>query len=90
SAFASFATVASLRIGSLSPNITDSLSIGSDIYSGIWAIAEVLQMLVLGPRLILSIREYHAKLVARADGGTQMMSISTFRAGGNALTGRYV
>ncbi|KAG2031335.1 hypothetical protein BDR03DRAFT_972792 [Suillus americanus] len=84
--FLAFATVASLRIATISPTITDSLSMGSDVYSGIWAIAQVLQMFVLGPRLILSIREYHAKLVATADGGTRMMSISTFQAGGNALT----
>ncbi|KAG1885381.1 hypothetical protein F4604DRAFT_1918070 [Suillus subluteus] len=76
--FLAFAIVASLRLGLLSPSIRDSLSMGSDIYSGIWAIAEVLQMFVLGPRLILSIREYHTKLVARANGEIGMTPISTF------------
>ncbi|KAG1862309.1 hypothetical protein F4604DRAFT_1683962 [Suillus subluteus] len=85
--FLAFAIVASLKLGSLSPNIRDSSSIGSDIYSGIWAIAEVLQMFVLGPRLILSIREYHAKLVARADWEIDLTSISAFQVGGDALTG---
>jgi hypothetical protein len=46
----------------------------------------MLQMFVLGPRLILSIREYHAKLVARSDEGTAMTSIN-FQAGGDTLTG---
>ncbi|KAG0695168.1 hypothetical protein DFH29DRAFT_1083459 [Suillus ampliporus] len=35
-----------------------------------------LQMFVLGPRLILSIREYHATLVARSDEGTAMTAIA--------------
>ena len=33
------------------------------------------QMLVLGPRLILGVREYHAKLVANSDAGTGVGSI---------------
>jgi hypothetical protein len=43
-------------------------------------------MFVLGPRLILSVREYHAKLVARSDEGTGMTSIY-FQVGGDALAG---
>jgi hypothetical protein len=35
----------------------------------------VVQMFVLGPRLILSIREYHAKLVAGSDTDTSMNSL---------------
>ncbi|KAG2032799.1 hypothetical protein BDR03DRAFT_738534 [Suillus americanus] len=80
--FLAFAAMASLRIGSVSLNIMTSLSMGSDVFSGIWAITEVLQLFVLGPRLILSIREYHAKLVAntRADRGIAMTSFSAFQA----------
>ncbi|KAG1798890.1 uncharacterized protein HD556DRAFT_1439958 [Suillus plorans] len=88
--FLAFTIMASLRLGALSQTLTDSSSVGSDVYFGIWSIAEVLQMFVLGPRLILSMREYHAKLVARADGEIGMTSFSTFRAGGNALTDGYV
>jgi hypothetical protein len=33
-------------------------------------------MFVLGPRLILSIREYHAKLVVDSDAATGMTSIA--------------
>jgi hypothetical protein len=32
-------------------------------------------MVVLGPRLILGVREYHAKLVANSDTATDMTSI---------------
>jgi hypothetical protein len=32
-------------------------------------------MFVLGPRLILSVREYHAKLVAKSDAEISMSSI---------------
>jgi hypothetical protein len=33
-------------------------------------------MVVLGPRLILSVREYHAMLVANSDTATDMTSIA--------------
>ncbi|KAG2151203.1 uncharacterized protein EDB93DRAFT_302047 [Suillus bovinus] len=88
--FLAFAIMASLRLGALSQILTASMSIGSDIYFGLWSIAEVLQLFVLGPRLILSMREYHAKLVARADGEIGMTTFSTFRAGGDVLTCEYV
>ncbi|KIK37456.1 hypothetical protein CY34DRAFT_455944 [Suillus luteus UH-Slu-Lm8-n1] len=35
----------------------------------------VIQMFVLGPRLILSVREYHAKLIADSDVHTGMTSL---------------
>jgi hypothetical protein len=60
--------------------------VGSFLYSGVAQIATMLQMFVLGPRLILSLREYHAKLVARSDEGTGMTSIY-FQTGGDALAG---
>jgi hypothetical protein len=34
-----------------------------------------MQMFVLGPRLILSVREYHAKLVAGSDADIELNSI---------------
>jgi len=55
----------------------------------------MLHLFVLGPCLILSIRESHAKVADRADGGTGMSSIA-FHAGvdvlasGDASTGGYV
>ena len=49
---------------------------GVDIYDGALGMASVLQMFVLGPRLILGVREYHAKLVANCDAETSMTSIA--------------
>ncbi|KAG1798893.1 uncharacterized protein HD556DRAFT_1525395 [Suillus plorans] len=83
--FLAFAIMACLQLGTTSPNIALSSSVGSAVFTGILSISQMLQMFVLGPRLILSIREYHAKLVARADGGIEMTSLA-FHAGGDALT----
>ncbi|KAG1798894.1 uncharacterized protein HD556DRAFT_1305755 [Suillus plorans] len=83
--FLAFATMACFTLGLLSPSITsNSWLMESPIFVGVWSIAQMLQMFVLGPRLILSIREYHAKLVARADEEIGMTLI-TFQAGGDAL-----
>jgi hypothetical protein len=82
--FVAFAVVACFSLISLYVNASYWSSAGSFI-TGILEIAQVLQMFVLGPRLILSIREYHAELVVRSDGGTCMTSIY-FQAGGNMLT----
>jgi hypothetical protein len=45
------------------------------IISGADEVLFIVQMFVLGPRLILSVREYHAKLVADSDSETSMSSI---------------
>jgi hypothetical protein len=50
--------------------------VGSGIYYGIFQIAQFVQMFVLGPRLVLSIREYHAKLVFDSDEGTGMSTLA--------------
>ncbi|KAG2041312.1 hypothetical protein BDR03DRAFT_946184 [Suillus americanus] len=84
--FLAFAIMTCFTLGSLSSNITNSSPMERDIYFGVWAIAQMLQMFVLGPRLILSVRKSHAKLMARANGGTGMTSIA-FHAGGDVLTG---
>ncbi|KAG1880798.1 hypothetical protein F4604DRAFT_1902555 [Suillus subluteus] len=84
--FAAFAVVTCFTLGLESINIRDSTTVGSSLYSAVHQIAQVLQMFVLGPRLILNIREYHAKLVARYDERTGMTSIR-FQAGDDALTG---
>jgi len=81
--FAVFAIVACFSLGLLSTYIRYSWSVGSAVYVGVLGIGQVLQMFVLGPRLILSIREYHAKLVAMSDEGISMMSID-FQAGGES------
>ncbi|KAG2057726.1 hypothetical protein BDR06DRAFT_1018820 [Suillus hirtellus] len=83
--FVVFAVVACFNLGSTSPNIVFVPSVGSDVYIGILQVAQTLQMFVLGPRLILSIRKYHAKLVARSDEGIGMTTIR-FQAGGDVST----
>jgi len=47
----------------------------TEILYGAFEILLLVQMFVLGPRLILSVREYHAKLVAQSDADTSMDSI---------------
>ncbi|KAG2090755.1 uncharacterized protein F5147DRAFT_840940 [Suillus discolor] len=62
--FASFVGVSCLQFAHLSPKIENLNSIGALILYGVLEILSVVQMFVLGPRLILSVREYHAKHVA--------------------------
>ncbi|KAG1784832.1 uncharacterized protein HD556DRAFT_1314742 [Suillus plorans] len=73
--FASFVCVSCLELASLSPELMNSISIGTQILVGTLPILLDVQMFVLGPRLILSVREYHAKLVADSDAETSMRSI---------------
>ncbi|KAG1760464.1 hypothetical protein EDD22DRAFT_954927 [Suillus occidentalis] len=73
--FASFAGVSCFQLISLSSAFLTSNSIGTMVLDGILAVFTVVQMFVLGPRLILSVREYHAKLVAGSDADTSMNSI---------------
>ena len=48
---------------------------GADAYAGFLQISKMVQMFVLGPHLILSVREYNVKLVADSDEGTKMDTI---------------
>ncbi|KAG1774461.1 hypothetical protein EV702DRAFT_524941 [Suillus placidus] len=73
--FASFVCVSCLQLGYLSPQLSSSNSMGTLILTGALDIFLGMQMFVLGPRLILSVREYHAKLVAGSDAETSMTSI---------------
>ncbi|KIK36118.1 hypothetical protein CY34DRAFT_811557 [Suillus luteus UH-Slu-Lm8-n1] len=73
--FASFAGVSCFELISLSPAFSNSHSIGIVMFDGTGAVLSVVQMFVLGPRLILSVREYHAKLVAGSDAEISMNSI---------------
>jgi hypothetical protein len=47
----------------------------TEMFFGFLSIVQVVQMFVLGPRLILGVREYHAKLVAIPDEAASMASI---------------
>ncbi|KAG1779101.1 hypothetical protein EV702DRAFT_120338 [Suillus placidus] len=73
--FASFVCVSCFKLGSLSLPFSSSISMGALILYGALSIFSSVQMFVLGPRLILSVREYHAKLVASSDAETSMNSI---------------
>ncbi|KAG1798923.1 uncharacterized protein HD556DRAFT_1525413 [Suillus plorans] len=73
--FASFVGVSCLQLAFLSPTISNSNPIEILILAGALQILSVVQMFVLGPCLILSIREYNAKLVAYSDAETSMNSI---------------
>ncbi|KAG2098725.1 uncharacterized protein F5147DRAFT_839577 [Suillus discolor] len=73
--FASFVAVSCFQlIIEFSP--TSSASQYLQTFFGLFEILEVVQMFVLGPRLILGVREYHAKLVADSDAATGMTSIA--------------
>jgi hypothetical protein len=45
------------------------------IFNGVRSFIQVVQVTLLGPRLILGVREYHAKLVAESDEGVGITSI---------------
>ncbi|KAG1882556.1 hypothetical protein F4604DRAFT_1741433 [Suillus subluteus] len=68
--FASFIAVSCLTLIS---NLSPTISAGQ---YGILHILLVVQMVVLGPHLILGVREYYAKLVADSDAATGMTSIA--------------
>ncbi|OAX32388.1 hypothetical protein K503DRAFT_787233 [Rhizopogon vinicolor AM-OR11-026] len=74
--FAAFAAVSCLSLGVLNPKIANSNSVGSDVYGGVLQASKMVQMFVLGPRLILSVREYNAKLKTNHDEGTAMTTIA--------------
>ncbi|KAG1780982.1 hypothetical protein EV702DRAFT_687346 [Suillus placidus] len=79
--FASFVAVSCFQLGYLSPTIMYSNSVGSDVYAGILEFVSIGQMFILGPRLILSIRDFNAKLVTDSDAGIDLPSI-VFQEGG--------
>lgn len=74
--FATFAVVSCFSLGCLSPNIIDSYSVGAQIYYAILQIAIFVQLFVLGPRLILSVRGYNDKLTRNSELATCMSSIA--------------
>ncbi|KAG1775463.1 hypothetical protein EV702DRAFT_431574 [Suillus placidus] len=73
--FASFAGVSCLVLSDISPGLWNPYSMEFQILNSALQILLPVQMFVLGPRLILSVREYHAKLVANSDAETSMTSI---------------
>jgi len=72
--FASFVCVSCLKFVCFSPELQNYSTI-TQILGGALQILLVVQMFVLGPRLILSVRQCHAKIVAGFDPETSMNSI---------------
>lgn len=69
--FASFVAVSGFYVGFFSPTLSANLnSPGTQIYLGFAQIFQFAQLFVLGPRLILSVREHHVKHLASPDSGT--------------------
>ncbi|KAG2341243.1 hypothetical protein BDR05DRAFT_965660 [Suillus weaverae] len=73
--FASFICVSCLQFGFLAPELRNSNSMGFLILYGALQIFLGVQMFVLGPHLILSVREFHTKLVTDSDAETSMTAI---------------
>lgn len=78
--FASFAAVASFRISFLSPKLPSGDSTGAELYYGVSLISALMQMFLLGPRLVLSVREHSTQLAADSDDATGMTTIAFERA----------
>ncbi|KAG2032124.1 hypothetical protein BDR03DRAFT_61654 [Suillus americanus] len=75
--FASFLPVSCFHISLFSPMLSvDEYSLDTQIYLGVRRIFQVVELFVLGPRLILGVREYHAELVTKSDTATAMTSIA--------------
>lgn len=69
--FASFVAVSGFYVGYFSPMLSaNPNSLETQVYLGFAQIFQFAQLFVLGPRLILSVREYHAKRLAVPDTAT--------------------
>ncbi|KAG2107793.1 hypothetical protein BD769DRAFT_1693761 [Suillus cothurnatus] len=72
-----FMVLMKTHISAFSPTIpANPYSLESQIYIGLAQIFQFVQLFVLGPRLILGVREYHAELVANPDTASAMTSIA--------------
>ncbi|KAG1883269.1 hypothetical protein F4604DRAFT_282463 [Suillus subluteus] len=75
--FVSFLAISCFQIGLFSPTVlADSYSLDASTYYGFAQIFEFVGLFVLGPRLILGVREHYAELVANSDMTIAMTSIA--------------
>ncbi|KAG1844835.1 hypothetical protein DFJ58DRAFT_747580 [Suillus subalutaceus] len=74
--FASFLAISCFKIGLFSQTLLVDTSLATQVYLGLSQIFQVVQMFVLGPRLILGVREYNAELVTNSDTATAMTSVA--------------
>lgn len=74
--FVAFTAVSGLNLGLLSQSISESTSVGAEMYLGILRVFSFVQMFLLGPRLIIGVREYHDTLVANSNEGIGLQLLS--------------
>lgn len=74
--FIYFTVSSILNIGLMSPYFSASTSVGAQTYRGILEFSTLLQMFVAGPRLILSVRGYHAKFMPYFEEGPTIHSMA--------------
>lgn len=76
--FASFVAASSFELGYLSPvvSMSNTNSLGPAIYAGVASIFSLIQLFVLGPRLILCIREHYARVEAESSAAIGLSSIA--------------
>ncbi|OAX30602.1 hypothetical protein K503DRAFT_778111 [Rhizopogon vinicolor AM-OR11-026] len=74
--FASFVAVSCLQLIEFSPKFSSSTAVAEEVVLDIVGLTQIVQMFILGPRLILGVREFHANLVANSDEGPGMTSIA--------------
>ncbi|KAG2090408.1 hypothetical protein BD769DRAFT_415820 [Suillus cothurnatus] len=75
--FVSFLVISCFQIGLFSPTFSaNPYSLETQTYEGLAQIFSSVQLFVIGPRLILGVREYHAELVANSDTASAMTSIA--------------
>ncbi|KAG1744036.1 uncharacterized protein EDB91DRAFT_207723 [Suillus paluster] len=72
------------------PISANQYSLETQIYIGVLQIFTLVQMFVLGPRLILSVREYHAELVADSVRTETAMTSIAFQGRAHVSTSRSV
>lgn len=73
--FVFFVAVSSIGLGAFSPKLYNSSSAGAEVYTGVLQILLLVQMFVLGPRLILGVREHDAQLAVITDAGPSFTTI---------------
>ncbi|KAG2097967.1 uncharacterized protein F5147DRAFT_363955 [Suillus discolor] len=73
--FASFVAVAFFRISFASPNLPNEIPAGAELYYAVALLSSLLQMFLLGPRLVLSVREHSTRLAVDSDRATVMTKI---------------
>jgi hypothetical protein len=67
--------VFSFGLGGFSPKLYESFSTDTGVYYGVLQVLLFVQMFVLGPRLILGVREHDAKIAVSSDSGPSFTTI---------------